>query len=290
MKPSILDRGLFCLEMNEAIFRFIENQWGPIDPLGEAGLRMEEWQRLAEKAFQKKINSLESIVPLKHCIRLVGQSGAGKTSQLLPAVNFALQMNKKTFVSLAVRDFVEFHPRLNEIKERFGESLLREKTNAFALTLLTLVFQRCVESHLPILFEVTLLSPLYEEFIHQLLLKEGYGCDYLCLAVSKTVSDGWIQARFLESQRIVSKSSSDFFFNTLHPAMESIRTYSLKNRVFIWGRNSREPIVTSLGDSSFLDMFLAEQNVCEGGLSLEEGLDTKKSFLCQFYQENGVCV
>lgn len=275
--------------MRKQVFHFIEQQWGPIDPLGEINLSFNEWQTLAEKAFFKKINKLNSLVPLKSCIRLVGQSGAGKTTQLLPAIKCALQANKKTFVSLAVRDFVEFHPQLNEIKVQFGESLLREKTNAFALTLLTLVFQRCVEAHLPILIEMTLLSPLYEKFVHQVLAKEGYGCDYQCLAVSKAISDEWIHERFVATKRIVSKASSDFFFNTLRPAMELIRTFSLKNRAFIWGRSSQEPIVTSLGDELFWDSFLAEQKFCGEGLSLEEGLATKKSFLCQFYQQNGFC-
>ena len=272
------------------VFQFIEQQWGPLDPLGKNLLEFYDWETLTAQAFQKKISLLKAEAPLKTCIRLVGQSGSGKTSQLLPALKSALNVCEKTFISFAVRDFVEFHPHLNEIKESFGESLLREKTNAFALTLLTLVFKRCVEAHLPILFEVTLLSPLYEDFIHRLLVEENYGCDYQCLAISKFISDKWIQARFLQTQRIVSKDSSDFFFNTLRPAMELIKTFPLNNRVFIWGKNERNPVITSLQDQNFIDLFFEMQNSSGEDMSLEEGLRCKKEFLCKFYHKNGFLV
>ena len=272
------------------VFQFIEQHWGPLDPLGEKLVDAYDWGFLTEQAFQKKVSLLKPSDTLKTCIRLVGQSGSGKTSQLLPAVKSALNACERTFVSFAVRDFVEFHPRLKEIREKFGESLLREKTNAFALTLLTLVFKRCVEAHLPILFEVTLLSPLYEDFIHQLLLKENYGCDYQCLAISKFVSDKWIQERFLKTQRVVSKNSSDFFFNTLRPAMELIKTFPLTNRVFIWSKNARKPIITSLQEQDFIDRFFQMQNEAGEDLSLEESLMYKKEFLCKFYHKNGFIV
>lgn len=272
------------------VFQFIEQQWGPLDPLGGNLLDFYDWETLTAQAFQKKISLLNSVVPLKTCIRLVGQSGSGKTSQLLPALMSALRACEKTFISLAVRDFVEFHPYLNEIREKFGESLLREKTNSFALTLLTLVFKRCVEAHLPILFEVTLLSPLYEDFIHRLLVKEDYGCDYQCLAISKFVSDGWIQERFLQTQRIVSNDSSAFFFNALRPAMELIKTFPLANRVFIWGKNAKKPVVASFQDKGFIDLFFEIQNSLGSVLSIAEGLRYKKEFLCEFYHKNGFLV
>jgi len=272
------------------VFQFIEQYWGPLDPLGENILEVYDWETLTEQAFQKKVSLLKSAELLKTCIRLVGQSGAGKTSQLLPAVKSALDTCGKTFVSFAVRDFVEFHPHLKEIREKFGEALLREKTNTFALTLLTLVFKRCVEEHLPILFEMTLLSPLYEDFIHQLLLKENYGCDYQCLAISKFVSDERIQGRFLQTRRIVAKDSSDFFFNTLRPAMELIKTFPLTNRVFIWSKNARKPVITSLQEQDFIDLFFQMQNEAGEDLSLEEGLMYKKEFLCKFYHKNGFII
>ena len=107
------------------------------------------------------------------------------------------------------------------------------------------------------------------------------------MAIPKFVSDQWIQERFLQTKRVVLKNSSDFFFNTLRPAFELIKTFPLKNRVFIWSKNAREPMLTTLQAQHFIENFFKLQNLSGEVIPLTEGLKYKKEFLCRFYRENG---
>ena len=243
------------------------------------------WSVLAERAFCEKTAHLLETAMHPFCVRLVGQSGSGKTSQLLPAVKEALSTNGVPFVSFAVRDFVKYHPDLEAIKQACGESLLREKTNMFALVLLTEVLLRCISKKMPILLEVTLLAPIYESCIHAFLEKNGYLCDYQCLAVPKSVSDAWIQKRFLETKRVVSQNSSSFFYDTLEPAFKALHGFSLKNRVFIWDRVHEVPLLSDFQDANLYDKMEALRHLDGPFLSPEAGVASKTKFLCNFYRK-----
>lgn len=272
------------------VVAFIRSQWRCEDPLCAIDFSQTLWDELCERAYLDLTERCGHPRASKFCIRLVGQSGSGKTSQLLPAVKAALEAQSQKFVSLAVRDFVPYHPNLSAIREHYDEGLVREKTNAFALTLLTLVLVRCIRGHLPILFEVTLLSPEYERFVHRCLSEEGYGCDYHCLAIAKETSDAWIEARCRETHRVVSKRSSDFFFQTLQPALEILQSVRMPNRVFIWDAYHTEPQRTHFPDAHLWEKMqtLAYTNV--EPLSFEAALESKKKFLCSFYREHSFVV
>jgi len=267
------------------VVAFIRNQWKCEDPLCAIDFSQTLWGELCERAYLDLTERCGYPKASKFCIRLVGQSGSGKTSQLLPAVKAALEAQSQKYVSLAVRDFVPYHPNLSAIREHYDEGLVREKTNAFALTLLTLVLVRCIRAHLPILFEVTLLSPEYERFVHQCLSEEGYGCDYHCLAIAKETSDAWIEARCRETHRVVSKRSSDFFFQTLQPAFESLQSVCMPNRVFIWDAYHTEPQRTHFPDERLWQKMQAVARTSDEPLIFEAALEAKKKFLCNFYRE-----
>ena len=273
------------------VIAFVRNQWGCNDAFCAIDFPQIVWDDLCERAYRGLAARCGYPKASKFCIRLVGQSGSGKTSQLLPAVKVALETQLQKFISLAVRDFVPYHPNLSLIREHYNEGLVREKTNAFALTLLTLVFVRCVREHLPILFEVTLLSPEYERFIHQCLSEEDYCCDYHCLAIAKEVSDARIEARCRETHRVVSKRSSDFFFQTLQPAFETLQSIRIPNRVFLWDDFHKEPQCTHFPDADLWGK-IQEVAYTENAtpLSFEVALEAKKQFLCRFYREHSfVC-
>ena len=50
------------------VFQFIEQQWGPLDPLGKNRLDFYDWEALTEQAFNKKVSLLKNPEPLKSCI------------------------------------------------------------------------------------------------------------------------------------------------------------------------------------------------------------------------------
>lgn len=275
--------GSFCNEMliSKEIFCWIESCWGKSSVPYDSPL----WNTLIEQGFQEKTLGVDRKRDIPFCVRLVGQSGSGKTSQLLPSVEKALHENDIPFVSFAVRDFVKYHPHLEAILGKYGESLLREKTNSFALILLTNVLLRCISEKMPILLEVTLLSPVYEEGLHTFFVKNSYFCDYQCLAVPKSVSDDWIRKRFLETHRVVSENSSSFFYDTIEPAFKFLQKISLENRVFIWDRVHEEPWISHIQDPDLCDK-MEEARAYDGPfLSLEASVASKIKYLCNFYRE-----
>ena len=272
------------------VVAFIRSQWKCEEPLCAIDFPQTLWDELCECAYRDLVERCGHPKASKFCIRLVGQSGSGKTSQLLPAVKAALEAQSQKYVSLAVRDFVPYHPNLSAIREHYDEGLVREKTNAFALTLLTLVLVRCIRAHLPILFEVTLLSPEYERFVHRCLPEEGYACDYHCLAIAKETSDAWVEARCRETHRVVSKRSSDFFFQALQPAFETLQSVCMPNRVFIWDAYHTEPQRTRLSDKNLWEKMQAVARTSDEPLSFEAALEAKKKFLCDFYREHSFVV
>ena len=274
------------MRMATDVVAFIQNQWGCRDPFCAIDFSEKIWDELCERAYRDLRVRCNHLKSSPFCIRLIGQSGAGKTSQLVPAMKAALEAQSQAFISFAVRDFVSYHPNLNVIREHYDEGLIREKTNAFALTLLTLVFARCVQERLPILFEVTLLSPEYERFVHQCLSEQGYSCDYHCLAIAKEISDAWIEARYRETRRVVSKRSSDFFFQTLKPAFETLQSVRIPNRVFIWDAYHTEPQCTRFPDACLWQKIQKVAYMDAEPLSFEAALEGKKSFLRSFYRKH----
>lgn len=263
------------------VLTFIQTQWGYNDPYCLFDCSLESLRRLANQAFRDKVKN--GVSPLPFCVRLVGQSGAGKTTQLLPAVCLALEACKIPYIRLAVRDFVNYHPNLEMIRKVYGENLVREKTNAFALTLLTLVFEKIVQNRLPVLLEVTLLAPVYENFIHNYLQKFNYLCDYQCLVVSKELSDQWILQRQVSTGRVVLEKSSQFFFDTLSPAFKTLQSFQLNNRVLLWDCQNVLPLETSLNSKYLWNDWQARACLLD---SLDPNilLKNKKEFLMQFYK------
>ena len=274
----------FLLKMNQAICNFIYQQWGCSDPFCSVEFSEDQWDILSARAYEDKKRTLILDKKWPFCMRLVGQSGSGKTSQLLPAVKAMFDAQQLSYISLAVRDFVDYHPHLQKIKQLYGEALVREKTNAFALILLTLVFERCIKDGYPLLFEVTLLAPTYERFIHTLLEQYKYRCDYQVLAVSKALSDQWIADRCRATQRVVTNRSAKFFYEILESAFLSLRTFTLKNRVFVWDCFHLSPILSNLRDEKLWEI-IVNARCCAGlaRLELEESVRAKITFLKNFY-------
>ncbi|MDR0755955.1 MAG: zeta toxin family protein [Puniceicoccales bacterium] len=273
--------------MEQALLDFIEQQYGNVEIAQKFPVSCTS--ALAEVAFQEMVAKLPRRSVCPFCVRLVGQSGSGKTTQLLPAIEHVFQQANLFPIFLAVRNFVHYHPHLEAIREQYGEDFLRENTNAFALSLLVLVFEKCVQKRYPIVFEVTLQSPLFEAHIHTLLEENDYACDYQCLAIAKKDSDAWIQTRYLATQRHVSPKSSQFFFETLNPALRFLQTIHLPNRFFIWNRYRLDPDVSSCQDPFLLEK--VEQARLENNQSVfEEDVlrEAKKQFLSRFYAQNPI--
>ncbi len=179
-------------------------------------------------------------------IRLAGQSGSGKTTQLLPTASAYFEKHGINPIRFAVRDFAILHPKYNELLSQFGKEQIREKTNGFALRclLLSLIFAIC-DGH-DILFEVTLLSHEFEDFIFSYLTKNNYLCLFFVLAVNKEISDHFIHERSLhsltEAKRVVYKASSDYFEKALCDEISYFAKTHPNEHIIIWSAYNFLPV------------------------------------------------
>jgi hypothetical protein len=89
-------------------------------------------------------------------IRVAGQSGSGKSSQLVPALETALQ--NKEVIKINVGAFAPFHPQYQQWQQQCPDQI-REKTNGFALRALVMFYKHCILNQANIIFDMTLLEP-----------------------------------------------------------------------------------------------------------------------------------
>lgn len=183
----------------------------------------------------------------KFLLRLAGQSGSGKTTQLLPASNALFEKHQMNPIHFAVREFATLHPNYSEIVEKFGKKEMREKTNGFALKCLLVSLAFAIEQGYDILFEVTLLSHEFEDFVLNLISKNNYNALFFMLAVNKEISNLFIERRKAassgaEANRVVYKSSSNYFDIAISDDVEYFSKVHGDFHVVIWNAYNFLPV------------------------------------------------
>jgi len=180
--------------------------------------------------------------------RLCGQSGSGKTTQLLPAVTAFAQAARLKPVHLNIENFAKYHPRLDEIRRVYGGAFVRENTNAFALMSLLFALEKISGADLDIILEMTILAPKFEKFITSLLAK--YAAEYHIMAVPKDTSDMFIARRAAATGRKVDEKTSDLFYNALIPGLECVHSNA---PAIVWSAFRAEPVfVGKISDSDLI--------------------------------------
>lgn len=178
----------------------------------------------------------------KFLYRLCGQTGSGKTTQLLPAVKRVAEVQNLNPVVLGVRTCAEFHPNYEYFKNNFPQGELREKTNGFALKCMSYVLKLLIENGYMILLDITLLDPIFEKFLLDLLNRENYCIEYHILSVNKLISDQFIEKRQQSTGRIIYKSSADYFYKILPEGLKYITSHDYKNNCFVWNAFDANPV------------------------------------------------
>jgi aminoglycoside phosphotransferase (APT) family kinase protein len=216
--------------------------------------KFEQIAQIAYQAITQDVEFFPTEVRIPHLVRLVGQSGSGKTTQLYEAVKNNIAHG---FVHVAVRHFARFHPEYEQIKNKFGENLLREKTNGFALLLLFRVLEKLIDNNYSILLELTVLDPRFELYLAQL-FEQKYRTLYNVLAVPKELSDEFIMKRQQQSGRVVTQTSSEYFFDMLN---QSLRQVAYCEQAVLWNAYSFENIAqTKVFDDKFFAKLSLEQS------------------------------
>lgn len=175
-------------------------------------------------------------------IRIVGQSGSGKSTQLFPALQYALKSD--VYVKINVGSFAVFHPKYELFQEK-DPGQMREKTNGFALRALVLFYKYCILNRINIVLDMTLLEPEIDLYLMTLAKKMNYQIHMHVLCVPKKVSDTFIRLRQKETGRHVWISSSHYFFSALVPCLKALTSSSLfnkKDRLILWSHYLGRPL------------------------------------------------
>lgn len=144
--------------------------------------------------------------------RVAGQSGSGKTTQLLPAVKVWFSERGLRPTLVAARRFVKYHPYAVEIEKEYGKERLREMTDEVSTILMFLVMSELIGLGVDMILDVTLLDPLVEEVLMGVLTEAKYAVRMSFVAVSREISDGFILKRSGKIRRVVAKTTADEFW------------------------------------------------------------------------------
>ena len=178
-------------------------------------------------------------------LRIAGQSGSGKSSQLTSWITRLLKKDAYTLLNVSM--FAPFHPLYADLQKK-DKALLREKTNGFALKMLLSFYEYCILRKVNIVLDITLLEPDIEDYFMRLAKENGYLVQMHLLCVPKKISDFFIRQRQRETGRVVALKSSDYFFNALPRALKHITRmpiFDVQDRAILWSHCYFRPVYFS---------------------------------------------
>jgi len=196
---------------------------------------------IIEKAYQVYNEIIKNKTKNKILYRLCGQTGSGKTTQLLKMMQEYCSKKNLNPVIVGVRVCSEAHPHYNTLIKKVGKENIREATNGFALKCMTYVLKLLIENGYMILLDITLLDPIYEKYILDLLNKNNYIIKYHIMSVSNKVSSLFLKKREIETGRKVSIASSEYFNYILDKGYDYLVNHDNTNYAYIWNAFDLEP-------------------------------------------------
>ena len=215
-------------------------------------------------------------------IWLTGQSGTGKTSQLLTATLPFCGKNNIKPLHIAVRNFASLYPNSKEFE---NSPDFREQTNGFSLKMLIIILYKAFLDGLDIILEISFLNPIFEFFVIENIQKHQYKFSLQIMAVNNLVSQALVYKRSKLTGRKTYKNSENYFYKYMEKGMRFLsKKYDFK--CTIWSVSSYTPIYIgpiNLSLATFLKERAKPQKI---SLNKEtELLKTKCIFLETQYQD-----
>ena len=218
----------------EAVIGYMKAHW-PSDIKPEWQVKFEEYPEILKKVLAKwTINASKT----NELVRIAGQSGSGKTTQLLPAVESYFKNNEKQPILVAARRFVEFHPYIEEIKAEYGEENLRKKTDEFSTIMMFLTLNSLIAQGYDIILDVTLLDPKIEAALTEMLTKNNYNFWLTMIAVSQKITEKFLGSRAWRH----TKETEQEFIRATNLALNFYKQTAPNMRVVIWNVWDTTPI------------------------------------------------
>ena len=188
-----------------------------------------------------------SFTKQKTFYRLAGQSGCGKTTQLLPTLLEFEQGQGNYPVVVAVRNFYKYHPRFAQFQNELPHGELRERTNGFSLKCVAVAIKQFIERGFLVILDMTILDPIFEAFVNQHLQSNRYKVHYHILAVSKHISDALIDKRKSDTTssevgKVVHAVTKDYFFDILPKGLSYLASVDKTGSATVWTVFNPQPI------------------------------------------------
>ena len=221
-------------KVNQQIAAYMRTHW-PSEVKPEWQVTDAMYPEILEKIIKDfTVNATKS----KQFFRICGQSGSGKTSQLLPAASAFFASRSERPILIAARLFVAYHPYSEQIKTAYGAEHLRTKTNEVSTILMFLTLRALISKGYDIILDVTLLDPLVEAALMQMLTEQNYQTRLAMVAVSKEISDAFIGKR----KRKVAKSTAAEFWRATRHALDFYAQNHPEMPVIIWNAWDPAPV------------------------------------------------
>lgn len=218
----------------EQVVEYMKSHW-PSQVKPEWQVSLDEYPPIAKRAIT---DFMVGKTQNHHLFRVAGLSGSGKTSQILPAVEAHCNQLKINPILVAARQFVEYHPHYQEIKDFYGEENLRKNTDEFSTIMLFLVLSELIKGGYDIILDVTLLDPQFEEILLKILTASNYQTMILMIATSPTVTEYFLKNRAWRH----TKATEEEFIRATSEALKFYATTAPDLRIILWSVYDQLPI------------------------------------------------
>lgn len=217
----------------------------------------------------------------KRLFRLTGQSGSGKTSQLLSATLNLCNNHKIKPIHIAVRNYAQFHPDYENLK---NSKNMREQTNGFALKVLLWVLKFAFEDGLDIILEIALLNKKFENYIFFEIFSRNYRHFFQIMAVNKKISDIFIFKRQKKLHRNTSLKSAKYFDSSLQKTFNYL-TKKYNFNCVVWSVSSTEPCFVGRGKNAYKIFKKNRKIIPKKFISESKLVCAKQNFLEELYRD-----
>lgn len=136
-------------------------------------------------------------------VRVAGQSGSGKTTQLVPAVETWFGEDRPILV--AAKRIAEYHPYRDEILLKHGEEGLRRETDGFSAAMMFLLLKELLMGGYDIILDLALVEPKLEQILIRWLKEDEYDFWMTMMVVSPSLSRKWLDGRSWRHAEAVEK-------------------------------------------------------------------------------------
>lgn len=218
----------------EKIVRYMKAHW-PSKVKDEWQVGLMEYPEILSQVLK---DFCEGRTRERNLVRTAGISGAGKTTQLLPAAEAYFEKKELKPVLVAARRFAPYHPHFKEIMRFYGESEVRKMTDEFATIMMFMVLAELLQRGYDVLLDVTLLDPEMEGILVEMAAAAGYELLLLIIAVSPEVAERHLSGREWRHTR---ETEAEFLRATSR-ALEFYAESVPEMRVVMWNAFEEEPV------------------------------------------------